>query len=31
MLGNHFNFAYGDYVAPLGQACKFMDIDPILV
>lgn len=31
MLGNHFNFAYGDYVAPLAQACKFMDIDPVLL
>jgi len=29
MLGNHYNFAYGDYVAPLLQACEFLDITPV--
>ena len=31
MLGNHYNFAYGDYVAPLVQVCDFLDITPICI
>ena len=31
MLGNHFNFAYGDHAAPLVQACSFLDITPLCI